>query len=337
MDQSNLISIIMPVKNTEKYLTDCLNSILHQTHEHWELIAVDDHSTDGSLSILREYASKDSRITVHPSKAENITAALETGYEVITGEFVTRMDSDDMMHPSKLVVLLEALIKNPEYQIAAGSVRYFTDEGQVGDGFLKYARWLNAIASENSYWDHVYRECVIPSACWIMRRQDFDSIGGFHSDLYPEDYDLCFRIFQAGYKVVGIEDQIHHWRDRSDRASRTMKQYSDNRFFEIKIQYFKSTTYNSERSLIIWGAGKNGKDLAKVLQEHRLRFEWVCDNENKVGKHIYGVELNKPKILIDSKDPQVLIAVANPKERIEIETYLNSLGLTPSQDYWFFL
>ena len=136
---------------------------------------------------------------------------------------------------------------------------------------------------------------------------------------------------------MGIEDQIHHWRDRSDRASRTMKQYSDNRFFEIKIQYFKSTTYNSERSLIIWGAGKNGKDLAKVLQEHRLRFEWVCDNENKVGKHIYGVELNKPKILIDSKDPQVLIAVANPKERIEIETYLNSLGLTPSQDYWFFL
>lgn len=194
----------MPVKNTEKYLTDCLNSILHQTHEHWELIAVDDHSTDGSLSILREYASKDSRITVHPSKAENITAALETGYEVITGEFVTRMDSDDMMHPSKLVVLLEALINNPEYKIAAGSVRYFTDEGQVGDGFLKYARWLNAIASENSYWDHVYRECVIPSACWIMRRQDFDSIGGFHSDLYPEDYDLCFRIFQAGYKVVGL-------------------------------------------------------------------------------------------------------------------------------------
>ena len=96
------ISIIMPVKNTAHFLSETISSILNQTEKNWELIAVNDNSTDNSKAVLTSFAQNDKRIKVIDNKGNGIIDALQLGYVFSNGNFITRMDSDDIMSPNKL-------------------------------------------------------------------------------------------------------------------------------------------------------------------------------------------------------------------------------------------
>ena len=101
--QKSLISILIPFKNTESYLVECLDSIVNQTYTNWELLIVDDGSTDTSYQIVQNYAIKDARIHLLSNGGSGIIEALRTGYKQAKGRFVTRMDSDDVMALNKLL------------------------------------------------------------------------------------------------------------------------------------------------------------------------------------------------------------------------------------------
>ena len=90
----DLISIIMPVYNTGKYLEHCLNSIINQTHKNWELIAVNDGSTDNSPEILKTYAEKDNRIIVLEQENQGQAVARNKALDIANGEFISFVDSD---------------------------------------------------------------------------------------------------------------------------------------------------------------------------------------------------------------------------------------------------
>ena len=92
-----LVSVIVPFKNTADYLEDCLESILKQTLTNWELLIVDDGSTDESQKLVQKYANKDSRIQLFKNDGNGIIEALRTAYRHAKGTYVTRMDSDDIM------------------------------------------------------------------------------------------------------------------------------------------------------------------------------------------------------------------------------------------------
>lgn len=96
------ISIISPVYNAERYITKCLDSILAQTFQDWELILVDDESPDKSGIICDEYATKDSRIIVIHKKNGGVGAARQTGLDTVTGEYVIHVDPDDWVEPTML-------------------------------------------------------------------------------------------------------------------------------------------------------------------------------------------------------------------------------------------
>ena len=99
------ISILMPVKNAESFLTECLDSIISQSYENWELIAVDDGSSDDSLQILKNYEQSDQRITAYRNDGVGIIDALRLAYNYSQGGMITRMDADDIMTSDKLEVL----------------------------------------------------------------------------------------------------------------------------------------------------------------------------------------------------------------------------------------
>ncbi len=334
------ISIILPVKDTEKYLKTCLESIVGQTYKHWELLAVDDASSDSCYSILKEFAKKDDRINVLKNPNPGLLRALRLGYAHSSGELIHRMDSDDVMPNSKLELMITAFNNFRQQEnyhlLITGATKYFSDEGKIGQGFLRYDKWLMEVAEQQSYRHEVYKECVIPSNCWLIHRKDFDAIGGFEHDTFPEDYDLCFRFIEAGYRIVGLPRVLHYWRDRSDRISRNWEEYSDNRFFELKVHYFYKMDRDKTRPLILWGGGKNGKDLAKLLLEKESVFNWVCDNDNKIGKDIYGIKMEHFSIVKKQLNPQIIIAVASPDGQIEIENELKKQKFTKGLDYWFF-
>lgn len=327
-------SVILPVKDTAKYLPDCLDSILAQSYHNWELIAIDDFSSDNSFQTLKEYAKKDERIKVYQADKPKLIPVLKQAYRLSKGDLITRMDSDDIMPEDKLELMVKAAEKG---HVVTGKVEYFTDEGELGEGFKKYADWLNTLVDNNNHWQEIFQECVIPSQCWMLYREDFDRIGAFHSEQYPEDYDLCFRMFKHGLKVKPIDAVLNLWRDRSDRISRTLEEYKDNRFLELKMKYFLEHEKIKKGSLTLWGAGKNGKDVAKLLIENKQKFTWLCENENKVGKDIYGIVLENTEQIKQLENAHIIVAVAAPDEKVSIKTQLESLGKKLGEDYWFWV
>lgn len=336
MNSNPLVSIIMAVKDTEPYLRECLDSILAQTYENWELLAVNDHSSDQSPQIIQEYAEKDARVRFLNSDTPKLIPTLQVGYRASEGLLINRMDSDDKMPEDKIQALVTEWMKHGKGVVIAGGTEHFVDEGVVGDGFIRYECWLNEVARTSTHYQEIYRECVIPSHCWLVHREDFDSVGAFDPIVYPEDYDLCFRFYRLGLKIVGLDKILHYWRDRSDRISRTWDEYKDNRYFDLKLRFFYEIDRDRSRPLVLWGAGRNGKDMAKLLLTYEDSFHWVCDNERKIGKDIYGITMEHFDDIPKLKNAQIIIVVSSPDGKMEIEEQLHSWNKKPVFDYWFF-
>ena len=329
------VSILIPFKNTELFITECITSIINQTYMHWEAILVDDHSNDLSNTIVEEFVKKDHRIKYYKNEGNGIIEALRTAFKHATGEYVTRMDSDDIMAINRLEVMINSLLKYGKYHLAIGQIKYFREDG-VSDGYARYERWINQLTKTGSNYSEIYKECVIPSPCWMLHRDDFIACEGFKPNRYPEDYDLTFRFYKAGYKCIPCDEVLLHWRDYKTRTSRTHQHYALNYFLDIKVHYFLDLDYDKHRPLTIWGAGNKGKTVAKLLIEKEVPFYWICDNLKKIGKDIYGKELLSFNCLEKLSHPQSIVTVANEDEQKDIVKYFETRKMSPMKDYFFF-
>ncbi len=112
MTNEPIISVIIPVYNTEEYLPRCLDSILNNTYKNLQVICVNDGSVDNSLRILNEYASKDSRVLVIDKENEGVSVARNVGLEYAQGEYISFIDSDDWIHNNYFELLYKESIKN---------------------------------------------------------------------------------------------------------------------------------------------------------------------------------------------------------------------------------
>lgn len=330
-----LVSIICPFRNTEKYLPEMLDSVLSQSYSNWELCIVNDHSTDSSTEVVAQYANRDKRVQLFSNTGKGIIDALNTGYNHSSGMLITRMDSDDIMSPDKLESMVTQLQEQGTGHVALGQVKYFCD-GEIGEGFKNYELWLNSLTAVGSNYQDLYKECVIPSPCWMVHRKDFDKCGGFEAETYPEDYDLVFRFFENQLKCIPTQKVLHHWRDYSSRASRTDANYADNTFVDLKLKYFLKLHKDASKPLVIWGAGAKGKRIAKELIDQNIAFHWVCDNPKKIGKDIYGHKMLPFSVIDEFIDAQNIITVANKKAQQEIREFYVKRDKMSMVDYFFF-
>ncbi len=327
-----LISVLIPVKNPGIYLKSCLDSILNQSYQNFEIIAVDDSSTDGSAETLFEYSNAYSNFSTYRNQGSGITNALQTAYNHSKGDYVHRMDADDIMPTNKLKALLDQWKKGC---VVTGKVKYFSDEWLVGLGFKNYESWINNLMDSKSFWEDVYMECPIPSPAWLMERKDFESIGGFDSAFLPEDYDLCFRVYKAKMDVVCVKEVVHLWRDSQNRTSRKLPIYFPMAYYPLKVKYFMEIDRDKKKPLLLWGAGKKGKRIANLLLENKQDFVWCTDNNKKIGVDIYNKNLKDCKTLV-LNDYQIILAVSSPQDKREINKVLANSSLKKSKNYWWF-
>lgn len=335
MNMDPKVSILIPAKNEALFVEECLLSILSQTYENWEIIFVDDHSTDTTLSIVSQIAKQDHRIKFVVNKGQGIIPALQTAYELSTGEFITRMDADDRMRPNKIEVLLSGLLKNGIGHVAVGGVDYFS-ENNLKSGFINYQRWLNEHTKIGSNFSDIYKECVIPSPCWMLYRDDLDRINAFNLNRYPEDYDLAFRMYSEGYKVVPTNKVLHEWRDYELRTSRVSENYKEYTFSALKWLYFNMLERNLEKELVIMGTGYRGKRIAEHLLKLGVDFKWISNNKEKIGKHIYDQMIFDLTIDLKWEETQCICAIANKTGKNFIEQFFFDRGGDIENDLFHF-
>ena len=333
--QNPLVSILTPFKNTEDFLPECINSILDQSYTNWELIIVDDFSTDYSYDLVKAFSKKDNRIKLYKNTKRGIIGALQLAFKNSTGTYITRMDSDDIMHNQKIEILANNLMENGKQTVAVGLVNYFSED-EMGEGYKSYENWLNELTRTGSNFSEIYKECVIPSPCWMIHRNDLTACDAFNSNRYPEDYDLTFRLYEQNFKCIPCNKVLHHCRDYPTRSSRTHEHYALNYFLNIKMHYFLKLDYNPTRPLTVWGAGFKGKTIAKSLIKKDIPFYWICNNPKKIGKKIYKQKMLQFSYIEKLNNPQSIITVANKKAQIKIKNYMDGLNKQHMNDYFFF-
>ncbi|WP_338039388.1 hypothetical protein [Maribacter litopenaei] len=94
------------------------------------------------------------------------------------------MDSDDIMAPNRLQVMTDSLLQHGKGNIAVGQVQYFSHRG-ISNGYERYEKWLNGLTKLGTNFNEIYKECVIPSPCWMVYRADFEACDGFNPHRYP--------------------------------------------------------------------------------------------------------------------------------------------------------
>lgn len=332
---SELVSILMPVKNGSKYLYDCIQSIVNQIYQNWELIAIDDHSSDDSWPIIQDFSLKDSRIKLIKNSGHGIPKAIQTGLIISKGSFVTRMDCDDLMDEKKIELMSDKLVKGKKRSVVVSLVKYFSDN-ELGDGYRKYEKWINELSLSEEGFKEIYRECVIPSPSWMLRKTDIDNDKLLVGNTLPEDYNFCFKLYQHNYKILCVQKQLHLWRDHNKRLSRNDSNYDIRKFGPFKLSWFIKNEVEEKDELVLWGSGKKGKEMAQFLLLKEVSFTWISGNKRKIGLQIYNKTVDAPEKIIEIKQPKIVIAVSSPKDKRRIEEQLKSMNLRHRKDYFFF-
>ncbi|NMM47318.1 glycosyltransferase family 2 protein [Marinigracilibium pacificum] len=321
-----LISILMPAKNAEPFLKECLNSVISQSETQWELIIINDHSTDNTIEIIKQYSVKDQRIQYYQNNETGIISALKQAYSYSQGKYIHRMDADDIMAQDKLLLLKQMLVEEGKGTVVTSPVVYFSKK-EVSPGYKKYAAWLNNLCQKNNHWDHIYEECVIASPNWLIHREDLDKIGAFNSTIYPEDYDLVFRMYASGIKVKSVDKTLHLWREHQNRTSRRSENYSQKAFFKIKLQYWLSIEFQGEHITII-GAGKKGKILSDLLTKKKLSYTWLKDKPKKNSPSF------KPEL--ERKKSKFIITIEEKAQKEKLKQLFMNMELIEMKNFYFF-
>lgn len=299
-----LVSILTPYRNASGYIRETALSILRQSHTDWEWILVNDHSSENELNVLGSLLN-DPRISVLNNNGKGIVDALCTAFAQAKGEYVTRMDADDVMPDFKLARLLQFL-ETEQVQVVTGKVQYFSETASISPGYRAYEKWLNDRADKQDFYQEIYRECTLASGNWLMKKSDLEICGGFTGLSYPEDYDLLFRWYESGYIMKGLDLVTHLWRDHDTRTSKTSSNYQQKAFFSLKVNRFVDLDWARDQLLIVNGTGQKGRLTAKILIERKIPFVWVSHESEKFPDGIFGQGLTGLNEIPHCEQAQVL-------------------------------
>ncbi len=309
-----LVSVIIPVYNVEDYLRPCVDSVLAQTLENIEVIAVDDGSTDGSLAILREYAEKDARVTVLTQKNGSAGMARNTGLAVATGETLSFLDSDDFFELNMLEKAYNKLKETKAQFVAFDSDLYLNDEQKY-----KAAKHIDKDALPP--WEPFHRRAMTNNPFRVF-------IGWAWDKLYDTDFvksnqltfqvqrttnDMAF-VFSAvviAERIAWIDEKLAHHRKNVGSSLSNTRENSWHCYHDalIRVRDFvrdrglwselEQDFVNYALHATLWNLGS----LAPATQEklfNRLKEEWLEE---------FGL-MNRPESYFDNpRDYQKLLQI----------------------------
>lgn len=233
MRNNILVSVIIPVYNVEKFLEECLNSILRQTYKNLEIILVDDGSTDSSGTICDNYKLLDDRIKVIHKKNGGLSDARNAGIDVAIGDFISFIDSDDYVSEIFIEVLLSG-VNNKDCKVAALSqlTDFWDGENSLKLDSTTKKVIFKKVTSKNALKLMLYQQIPTGAPFKIYHRSVFENIR-FPYGYYYEDVATTYKTFENTQNVMLVKATIYAYRKR--RNSIIRQPFSEKKLSAIKI------------------------------------------------------------------------------------------------------
>ncbi len=328
MQPTPAISVVLPYFNAEKTLASAIESVLKQTFEGFELILINNNSTDGSAKIAEHFARKDLRVRLIEEKQQGVTYASNLGFELAIASLIARMDADDEMLPERLEKQVDFLNSKPIFGLVGGQVIY---EGEASNqGFQHYVDWSNSLTKAEDIFTNRFVELPIVNPTIMFRKELLEKHGGYTEGDFPEDYELILRWMIGGVIMGKIDAPVLKWHDHPKRLTRTDPRYSEAAFYRMKTRYlakYLSATHKS--SIWIWGAGKLSRRRSSILEEHGIQIHGYIDVK---PRHLSVPCIDYLKIP-DRGKIFILSYVSNRGKREEIKEYLLMRGYIEGRDF----
>jgi len=332
------ISVLMPCYNAAGTVREALQSIQRQTFSDFEIVAVDDGSTDTTLAILRQLAQDDPRLHIISCKHAGIVETLSEGLAHCRAPLVARMDADDFAHPERLGLQFEYLQTHRDVDLVGCLVNGFPQE-DVREGFRIYIEWLNNLTTNEGIRREIFVESPLPHPSVLFRKEAVLKAGGYQDHGWAEDYDLWLRLYLAGKKFAKVEQVLLDWREHTERLTRTDSRYSLENFLRAKAYYLVKGPLAERDAVIIWGAGMIGRRLSKHLVRNGAPLKAFLEvDTKKVGKTLRGLPIQSYESLSEVwaayEKPVILAAVGARGARKLIRDYLMAHGFREGEDWW---
>ncbi len=311
-----LISILMPVRNEERYLPGALDSLYRQSCTDWELIAVDDGSSDRTAAILAGAASRDSRVIVIRREGGGLVAALNAGLEACRSPLLARFDGDDISHPRRLEQQASYLEAHPETGLVACGFRHFPRSG-IKQGMIDYETWQNGLTDHFLIIRDLFVESPFVHPSIMARRSILEEVGGYHDAGWPEDYDLWLRMGAAGVRFTRLPQTLLFWRDHPERATRTMDEYTLHAFRDCKCHHLLHGFLKGAADVVIAGAGLEARAWQRLLAAAGVTVStWLDVDPRKIGRMLHHAPVISPDQLhLKGRKMIVAIGVRGAREQ----------------------
>lgn len=211
----DLVSIIMPAYNCEKYVVEAIESVLKQTYSNFELIVIDDGSKDSTLKIINDYAEKDTRVkALQNEKNSGVSATRNRGISIAKGNWIAFLDSDDIWTEEKLEKQMNyANINNADFIFTGSS--YIDEEGKPYSGIFE--------VPEKVSYKKLLRQNVITCSSVLVKKKYFENVK-MEKDEMHEDYAVWLRILKLGVTAYGVNEPLLIYRiSRNSKSGNKMK------------------------------------------------------------------------------------------------------------------
>ena len=352
-----MISVILPTFNGEKYLAQAIQSVIDQSYHDWELIVVDDGSTDGTYEIALSFARRDSRIRVLRNEInQNLPNALNRGFEYASGELLTWTSDDNYYHDNAFEVMKKYLEEHPDMPMVRANYR------RIGIGGNEYEDKKTFIA------DELLLECNI-GACFMYRRETADAVGVYDPEWFcVEDYEYWLRMYTRYKQIGNITECLYTYRYQPksltetrkreiwDKGARLLWQYCDyvlehfadhkdfvtrfycsilarpsayhgewETFYRVVPELEFDSIPKQDQSIIIYGAGELGSRVHDSLGERVAAF--ADSDPKKWGKTKEGLTILPPEEAIQQSGSHYILIAIEEKHVYEVIHMLYENGV----------
>lgn len=290
------VSVILPFFNAELTLKTAAHSILNQTFGEFELLLVDNNSTDLSREIAQEITANDKRARLLSERKQGVAHAMNCGLAYARGEYLARMDADDIAFPDRLEKQYKFLQANAKIGLVGAEVKYLSHQRNTA-GFKRFVQWVNSFHSTDEIEVRRFIEIPVVNPTILFRRELYEKYGGCLDGDFPEDYEMQLRYLSAGVKMAKLPEVLLEWHDYSTRLTRTDVRYSTEAFFKTKAVYFSKWSEQNNPfhpKIWVWGAGRKTRQRSKLLERAGLQIEGRIDIVESKQDSLFYKNLPQP-------------------------------------------